>query len=454
MGKKEKTSLAPVERLSAVEQRLKKSVGAIHSSGNLTLVQRKLANVLLYSAYDNLLSKRTHTIPVPIMCAMLGWEASNRIDHLKEALAALQETRIEFNLREDGHEVWESMTMLSYAHIKNGVCTYRYDEALAERLYDPAMFALINLKVQRQLDTAYALNLYENLYRFRHTNTGSTGEWSLAFFREIIGATASYYDDYRELNRKIIKPSLLKINQDTDIQARMEPVKKSRHVVGLKFFVQEKTEEEKAKMPNTLPGTSLKEEIDTFAEVRATEAFQALLKHGITERLSFAWIREKGEQAVLDLVAYTEERDANKQIKTNTGAYMKGLIAADAKLGKSAYQAEKEAALQAKNQTAQTEDQKKRLEELKTLYRNFTASAQIDLLTQQEKRAYAKTYIQEVGEARAQTFHPETVSFSDVVEQSRFRSWLRKTVAPEFDVEAFKAWVVKKKRLSLKELGL
>ena len=33
------------------EQRLKKSVGAIHSSGNLTLVQRKLANVLLYAAY-------------------------------------------------------------------------------------------------------------------------------------------------------------------------------------------------------------------------------------------------------------------------------------------------------------------------------------------------------------------------------------------------------------------
>lgn len=456
MGKKEKTSLAPVEKLSAVEQRLKKSVGAIHSSGNLTLVQRKLANVLLYSAYDNLLSKRTHTIPVPIMCAMLGWESSNRIDHLKEALAALQETRIEFNLREDGHEVWESMTMLSYAHIKNGVCTYRYDEALAERLYDPAMFALINLKVQRQLDTAYALNLYENLYRFRNTNTGSTGEWSLAFFREIIGATANYYDDYRELNRKIIKPSLQKINRDTDIQARMEPVKKSRHVVGLKFFVQEKTEEEKARMPNTLPGTSLKEEIDTFAAVRATEAFQALLKHGITERLAFAWIREKGEQVVLDLVAYTEERDANKQIKTNTGAYMKGLIQAGAELGKSAYQTQKEAAIDSKEKQGRAEEKKAQLKDLEEKYRKHLHLSALKALTIEERNAHAEAWFNTPkGAGREPGYDSKTGQFLDRVDSVNFNQvYLRDVLDRPYTQINFKTWLENTVKINPKEFGL
>lgn len=456
MEKKEKTSIAPVGRASAIEQRLKKSVGAIHSSGNLTLVQRKLANVLLYSAYDNLLSKRTHTIPVPIMCAMLGWEASNRIDHLKEALAALQETRIEFNLREDGHEVWESMTMLSYAHIKNGVCTYRYDEALAERLYDPAMFALINLKVQRQLDTAYALNLYENLYRFRNTTNGSTGEWSLEFFREIIGATANYYDDYGQLNNKIIKPSLKSINQETDIEVRMEPVKQSRHVVGVKFFVQEKSEEEKAKMPNTLPGTSIKEAIDTFAEVRATQAFQALLKHGITERLAFAWIREKGEQGVLDLVAYTEERDAKKQIKTNTGAYMRGLIQAGAELGKSPYKIAQDAANRTEEGQGRAEAQALQLKELQDKYSKQLRLAALKALPLEKRNAYAQAWFKtEQGSGKDIGYNPETGVFRDSVDNANFNHvYLREILTKPYTKTAFKTWLKTVEKINPKDLGL
>lgn len=456
MPKARKTSVAPLDQQSAIEQRLKKSVGAIHSSGNLTLVQRKLANVLLYSAYDTLLTKRTHTVPVSIMCSMLGWEASNNIELLKESLLALQQTTIQFNLREEGHEVWESMTMLSYAHIKNGVCTWRYDEALAEKLYDPAMFALINLKVQRQLDTAYALNLYENLYRFRNTNQGSTGEWSLEFFREIIGATAEYYDEYSELNRKIIKPSLEKINKDTDIEATVETVKKSRQVVGLKFFVREKTEDEKNAMPSTLPGTSAKEGIDAFAEVRDTEAFKALKKHGVAERLAFVWIREKGEQAVLDMVAYTEERDAKNLINTNTRAYMQSLVKAGAEFGQSDYDKEKSEVIEAKAKVAQTEAQKNRLAELETEFRTIRIKEARNALTLEERNAHARAWLQtEAGQGRDANFDAGKGRFKDSVTNIQFEQvYLSKVVATPHTQTEFKAWLKETKNLDLVKLGL
>lgn len=455
MTKREKTHIAQVEKLSAVEQRLKKSVGAIHSSGNLTLVQRKLANVLLYSAYDNLLSKRTHTIPVSIMSAMMGWDASNRIDHLKDALLALQQNTIQFNLREDGHEVWESMSMLSYAQIKNGVCTWRYDEALAEKLYDPAMFAMINLKVQRQLDTAYALNLYENLYRFRNTNQGSTGEWSLGFFREIIGATASYYDDYRELNRKIIKPSLEKINRDTDIEATMVPVKVSRQVVGLKFFVREKTDEEKAKMPSTLPGTSPKDGIDAFAEVRNKEAFKALTKHGISERLAFAWIQERGEQAVIDLVAYTEERDSQNLIKTNTRTYLTHLVKSGAEVGQTEYEKEKAKAQQAKVRETQTEAQKARAKELEVEYQAERSRESLKALTLEERHAHAMAWADtEEGQGRSGDYDQTKGDFKDVVNRARFSDYLRRAIRKPYTPEDFKTWLKEIKKLDPAKLGL
>jgi plasmid replication initiation protein len=437
------------------EQRLKKSVGAIHSSGNLTLVQRKLANVLLYSAYDKLLTKRTHTIPVPIMCVMLGWEESNNIDLLKESLLALQQTTIQFNLKEDGHEVWESMSMLSYAHIKNGVCTWRYDEALAEKLYDPAMFAMINLQVQRNIDSAYALNLYENALRYKDTNTGSTGRWSLEFFREIVGATNAYYDDFRRLNSKIVKASLEKINEVSDIMIGVEYEKQGRSVVALKFFVREKTDDEKQAMQSVLPGMSFPESVDAFAVVRNTEAFKALTKHGIAERLAFAWIQERGEQGVIDLVAYTEEKDKQNLIKTNTRTYLTHLVKTGAEVGTSEYDKEKAKAKQVEVVEAQTEAQKNRIKELRSEFSSEQTRLALQAVSVEEKTRYAQDWsASEEGQGSAGGFDSTKGDFRDVVHRAKFRSYLLKTVAKPPNEQAFKAWLKETKNLDPVKLGL
>lgn len=437
------------------DERLKKGVGAIHSSGKLSLVQRKLANVLLYAAYDSLLSKRTHTLPVPIMCAMLGWEESNRIDYLKEALSALQETRLEFNLREDGHEVWESMTMLSYAHIKNGVCTWRYDEALAEKLYDPAIFAMINLQVQRRIDSAYALNLYENAIRYKDTNTGSTGRWDLGFFREIVGATAAYCDDFRLLNRKVIKPAMEKINEVSDIMIDVEYEKHGRSVVALKFFVREKTDEEKQVMQTVLPGMSFPESVDAFAEVRNTEAFKALTKHGIAERLAFVWIQERGEQGVIDLVNYTEEKDAQNLIKTNTRTYLTHLVKTGAEVGASEYDKEKAKAKQVQAVEAQTEAQKKRIAELRSEFSSEQTRLVLQALTPSDKALHARAWsATEEGQGSDGKFDDVKGHFRDVIHRAKFRAYLIKTLTKPLNEKNFMAWVREVKKLDPVKLGL
>ncbi len=438
------------------DERLKKGVGAIHSSGKLTLVQRKLANVLLYAAYDNLLSKRTHTVPVPIMCAMLGWEASNNIELLKEALSALQETRLEFNLREDGQEVWESMSMLAYAKIKNGVCTYSYIEALAEKLYDPAMFAMINLQVQRRIDSAYALNLYENAVRYKDTNTGSTGRWELGFFREIVGATAAYCDDFRLLNRKVIKPAMEKINEVSDIMISVEYEKRARSVVALKFHVREKTEAEKQAMQTVLPGMSFPESVDAFAEVRNTEAFKALTKHGIAERLAFAWIQERGEQGVIDLVAYTEEKDKQNLIKTNTRTYLTHLVKTGAEVGASEYDKEKAKAKQVEVVEAQTEAQKKRIDELESEYRTTRIKEARNALTLEDREAHARAWLETpAGQGRAGQYDAAKGRFKDSVVNIQFEQvYLAKVLAKPYTPSEFIAWVREAKQLDPAKLGL
>jgi plasmid replication initiation protein len=449
MKGEKKLHLRTFGKSSPTEERLKKSVGAIHSSGKLTLVQRKLANILLYSAYDNLLSTRTHTIPLPIMCSMLGWEASNRIEHLKDALVALQQTTLQFNLRDDGGESWESMAMLSYAKIKNGVCTYRYDEALAERLFDPAMFAMISLRVQRRIDSAHALNLYENCLRYKDTNTGSTGRWDLDFFREMVGAIASYCDDFRQLNAKVIKPAINKINEVSDIVVSVEYERQMRSVVALKFHVREKTEAEKQAMPSALPGISFPESVDEYQELRNTTAFKALRKHGITERLAFAWISERGERAILDLVAYTEERDVNKQIKTNTRAYMQSLVKAGAEFCASEYDKQKEMIAEVKVIEEQTEAKKRYLAELESAFRSNRITEARNALTLNERNTYARAWLQtEAGKGKETSYDEAKGRFKEAVTNIQFEKvYLTKVLTKPYTQAEFIQWLKKENKI-------
>ena len=390
------------------------------------------------------------------MCAMMGWEESNRIDYLKEALSALQETRLEFNLREDNNEVWESMTMLSYAHIKNGVCTWRYDEALAEKLYNPAMFAMINLQVQRRIDSAYALNLYENTFRFKDTNTGSTGSWDLGLFREIVGATASYCDDFRLLNRKVIKPAMAKVNEVSDIVLKVEFEKKARSVVALKFHVREKTDDEKKVMQNTLPGMSLPESIDTFAAVRNTAAFKLLIKHGISERLAFSWIQERGEQTVIDLVAYTEERDSKDLIKTNTRTYLTHLVKSGAEVGQSEYDKKKNNAKAEMTAVAQTEAQHKKLAELEEEFRTARIKEARKALSLEEREAHAHTWLTTPnGQGRAGVYDGVKGRFNDGATNIYFEQvYLASVLVKPYEKPEFITWVRDTKKLDPIRLGL
>jgi hypothetical protein len=60
--------------LTPSKEQLKKHVAAIHTSVDLSLLERKTANVLLLNAYDTLLTRRTHTLSreAPVRHARLG----------------------------------------------------------------------------------------------------------------------------------------------------------------------------------------------------------------------------------------------------------------------------------------------------------------------------------------------------------------------------------------------
>jgi plasmid replication initiation protein len=409
-------------------EQVKKHVAAIHTSGVLSLLERKMVNVLLLNAYDALLTRRTHTLPIKHLCAMLGWDESNNIERLQDVLRKLATTAVEFNMMEDGKEVWRVMSMLSYGEIKDGTCTYRYDDYLAERLYDPEIYATINIGIQRRFEGSYALTLYENCLRYKVV--GSTGWWELDRFKKIVGATASMYEEFKYLKRDVIIKPVEEINRISDIQLVPEFQKQGRKVTAVRFLITENPQQ-----------TLLKPMIeDDHAAIRESEIFKRLLDHGIGERLAILWILQDEERA-RQVVEYVEAKARKKQVKGSTAGYIRTLYESDAVVGKTPFEEKKEQEARAKIEAEQREAEGKRRAELEAEYVRERTNEAVNALSLDDRRVWAQRYIDEAGAEKAKSYNAEKAEFRDKLERMQFLAWLRKQLAPKIKASEFKAWL-------------
>lgn len=276
-----------ITRLTGALKResVKKNVAAIHVSGKLTLLQRKLSNVLLLNAYDGLVSQQKHRIDARTLCVMIGYQ-SNDMETLKNALRSLAETVAEWDMLDaKGHQEWGVSALLSYAKLKGGVCEYAYSPALAEKLHDPKVFALINLNIQKRFSSGHALALYENCYRF--VRIGSTGWWELDLFRRLMGVEDSaYYQTFKHLNAKIIKPAVAEVNKASNIEVIPEFRKQGRAVTEVRFKIKENAQLAMFDLDDA-PGT------------RTSDTYAKLMRLGVSDRLARQWIAQHGEEYVV-----------------------------------------------------------------------------------------------------------------------------------------------------------
>lgn len=272
---------------------LKKHVAAIHTDGHLSLLQRKLSNVLLLNAYDALLTQTEHEIDEKTLCVMLGYDSNDR-KPLKESLKALASVHAEWNILGDNQEEveWGVSSLLSHAILSRGKCRYGYSPALAEKLYNPDIYASINMAIQRKFRSKHALALYENCYRFKTVR--STGWWTLKTFRRLMGVDDSdYYRQFKHLNAKVIKPTVKEINAVSDIEITPEFKRLGRSISEIRFVI------------GANPQLPLLD-IDDDTAVKGTTVYQRLVATGISHKLAESWIAQHGEDycaAKLDIVA-------------------------------------------------------------------------------------------------------------------------------------------------------
>jgi hypothetical protein len=222
------------------KQEVIKHSAAIQIENNMTLLQRRAWNALLFHAYNELDKKEEHQISLQYLAHLVGYD-SHDMEYLKEASLAMLRCIVQYNvLDKDGSlERWGATALLAQADMqkKKGLFIYAYSPELRRRLHNPEMYARLDLDLQKQFDSKYALALWELCtdYLGSGREYGETPFIPLETFRRLMGIADGMYSMFMRLNEKVIKPAIVEVNRVSDFRVTMDCQRQGRKVTALKF---------------------------------------------------------------------------------------------------------------------------------------------------------------------------------------------------------------------------
>ena len=277
-----------------------KASPAIQIESKITHLQRRAWNVLLANAYNELPNKDIHRVSVPELAKKLGFNSHNE-DYLKETLEALVDCTVKWNiLGKDKKEEWGVASLLAEARIKDGICTYAYPPYLRTRLYNPRIYTKLNLRLQNQFTSRYALILWEVCFDYFDIarGQGETPFIPLEKFKELMGVGIEDYPLFKEFNRNVIKPAIKEVNALTNFFIEVEQKRIRRRIGELKFKIS-RLKELPSLEPTQMPLFADMEDLPTIA-VKLVEA-------GVSRKEALRIANQEWE--VVDAAALPESRE-------------------------------------------------------------------------------------------------------------------------------------------------
>ena len=336
-----------------MEKEVKKHVAAVRVGEVIGLLGRKTWNVLLLNAYDNLPHQDYHRIKVSDLCDIIGCNTGN-YKYIDAILDELSTTKIKWDIgggcREKG--VWLKnnvrTAMLASAEIVDGVIVYEFSRKLSKYLYNPEIYQKINIAQQRLFKSASSLALWENCIRFH--GVGTTGLSDLQEWRELLGATAKTYDQFKDFNKFVIAPSVKEINKVSSIEVQPYFKKSGRKITHIGFTVVQK-----GQMQLTVP--------EILEEAKASKEFEELVAYGINDIQALSWIQDYGYDYIREKIELTKENEKGGKIKKVSGFLVSAI--------KGDFKSEKQVSMQKRAIVAKSkasEDLEQKREDLKAKF--------------------------------------------------------------------------------------
>lgn len=284
------------------EKTIRKHVSIIHAYSLMSMLQRKIVNVLFYEAIKGNHCQKGHNsvavecqIPFSILSKAIKFNSNNN-QYLKEAIDGLASLKIEWNLLKDKTPAEISFLNLRILHgsptfYKDNTLNFSFHRVMLDLVKNPAVYGTIDVDLQSEFESKYSHALYENSTRFINLQKNKTIQ--LETFRKILGVQKDKYINVRELTRNVIAPSIEEVNDRSDFVVSLETMKNGRKTTGFEVSIKSK---KKFIITNDVPNTQQHEKIRK--EIK--EKFGV-----ISESVLNNILNNYSEEYLLEKIAYT-----------------------------------------------------------------------------------------------------------------------------------------------------
>lgn len=298
---------------------LRKAVEAIAikpRAGKLTLLSRKLFNILLAKAQGQGLSEPVHRIQLSELCSIAQFDSGDT-ELVKEHLRKMVSTTVEWSNGVKGSRRWGITTLIGGVElIENGQrCTieWTYSEQIKEKLLAPNVYTRLSLQFQNSFRSAAALALYEICVRYVDSPGQLTMRMPWIEWRPTLTGTPDtdkeqVYSEYKYFKRDVIKPSVAEVNALTQIEVELIEHKQGRSVSDIQFIVRPKQQSALELEDNNLFDMSL---------------VSRMLALGLSQPQAEKLYADHDEGQVRAALDYTEKRQKQKPPVENVAGYFR-----------------------------------------------------------------------------------------------------------------------------------
>jgi plasmid replication initiation protein len=208
----------------------------------LTLQDRRIYNLLIGNAWNNITTKTKHIITRQ---GITKYVESNNQDiktSLRRLMAAIVIIKIRNN--KNGLPATRQIQLLGTNEIQDngGQVEYSFPDELVKIIRNTQIFARLHTKVMFELSSKYSLALYEFLQKRKNLQYITDEILTVEETRALMGVGKNKLKSFGHLNDKALKPALKEVSFLTEYDITAEPIRTGRTVTHIKLSWQKKTD--------------------------------------------------------------------------------------------------------------------------------------------------------------------------------------------------------------------
>ena len=227
---------------------------SVYTSGELTVIQKKSLNCLIYVTKEQLEDNENRTsfkVDLSTLKDLIGDHSTNNIQ-LKDNIKALQKIIVEYNILQKNKEVtWGSFPLLAGAEIKNGSVIFNFAFQVLNLIKNPQMYVILDLKILKNLTSKHSITLYEICKDW--IDIAHMPIWNVETFKKAMDIEPSKYLNFTDFRRFVLDKAIDEINDKTDIflsyslfhkNQEVDPFKHKRlpKIEAIQFHIKSKLE--------------------------------------------------------------------------------------------------------------------------------------------------------------------------------------------------------------------